>query len=59
LWYVGLEMHQKCSSICVLNEHGERVRAQTVIGPWAKLFEVFKAVERPFVACYEASIGYG
>ncbi len=59
MWYVGLDIHQKRSSVCIINEHGERVRAQTVIGPWAKLFEMLKLIEQPFAACYEASIGYG
>lgn len=59
MWYVGLDIHQKRSSICVLNEHGERVRSQTVIGPWSKLLEALGTIEEPFVACYEASIGYG
>ena len=59
MWYVGLDIHQKRSSICILSEHGERVRAQTVIGPWVKLFEALKAIEQPFAACFEASIGYG
>lgn len=59
MWYVGLDIHQRRSSICILNEHGERVRAQTVVGPWARLFDVLRGLDQPFAACYEASIGYG
>jgi len=59
MWYVGLDIHQKRSSICILNEHGERVRTHTVIGTWSKLLEALRTIEHPFAACYEASIGYG
>jgi transposase len=58
--YVGLDVHQKRSSICILDPHGKQVKRLEVKGHWpAVLAEIDRQVPRPFAICYEASCGYG
>lgn len=60
MYYVGLDVHAKRSSICILDADGKLVKRLEVKGAWAKLFaEVDRSVPRPFAICYEASCGYG
>ncbi len=59
MWYVGMDVHLKSASVCVLDEHGRRVVQETIRGPWPKLVEWLKGLEEPFAVCYEASCGYG
>lgn len=58
--YVGLDVHSKQSTFCVLDDQGREVRTATVHGGWGKLLVTLKeALPRPFSICYEASTGYG
>jgi transposase len=58
--YVGLDVHLRRSSLHVLDEHGNRVKALEVRGGWPALVaEVERSAPRPFAVCYEASCGYG
>jgi transposase len=60
LHYVGLDVHQKRSSICILDPHGKQVKRLEVKGHWpAVLAEIARQAPRPFAICYEASCGYG
>ncbi len=59
MWYVGMDVHLKSSSVCVLNEQGCRLVQKMIRGPWPKLVEWLKGLEEPFAVCYEASCGYG
>jgi transposase len=57
--YVGVDVHQRRSSVCILDGHGKVVKEFCVQGNWAELLERMKSVPRPFCVCYEASCGYG
>jgi len=58
--YVGLDVHSRRSSLCILDSDGKTVNRLEVNGPWPKLIEqVERSVPRPFAVCYEASLGYG
>jgi transposase len=58
--YVGLDVHTRRSSLCVLDGDGKAVRQFEVKGPWpAVLDRVAADVPRPFAVCFEASCGYG
>lgn len=57
--YVGLDVHWKKSSICILNDQGRQIKAQQVNGGWNRLFEVLEKIPEPFRLCFEASCGYG
>ena len=54
--YVGLDVHAKRSSLCILDSCGKVVKRLEVQGPWPKLLErVAAEVPRPFAVCFEAS----
>jgi transposase len=60
MYYVGLDVHAKRSSMCILDENGKLVKHLEVKGGWPRLLEVVDAqVPKPFAICYEASCGYG
>lgn len=57
--YVGLDVHSRQSSLCILNANGGTVNHIQVNGPRAAVVERLRRLEEPFSVCYEASIGYG
>jgi transposase len=57
--YVGLDVHQKRSSICILNDDGKLVKQELIHGPWPKVIDRLKEIAEPMNVCYEASCGYG
>lgn len=59
MWFVGMDVHLKTTSVCILDGHGRKVKAFTVRGPWKKVVDVLREIHRPFAVCYEASCGYG
>jgi transposase len=59
LHYVGVDVHQRRSSVCILDGHGKVVKEFCVKGNWADLLKEMNRVPRPFCVCYEASCGYG
>jgi transposase len=59
MWYVGLDVHFRQSTLCVLDEHGHKVRTETIKGHWAKVLLTLAAIKEPWAVCFEASTGYG
>jgi transposase len=60
MYCVGLDVHAKRSSLCILDNNGNLVKRLEVKGSWQRMLEVVDAqVPRPFAVCYEASCGYG
>ena len=58
--YVGLDVHARRSSLCILGPDGKVVKRLEVRGTWPRLMEQVAAqVPRPFSVCFEASCGYG
>lgn len=59
--FVGIDIHQRMSAVCILDENGKKEKAFTIHGPWPKLFEAVNAERKtgPIAVCYEASNGYG
>ena len=57
--YVGLDVHLRQSTFCVLDDHGRKVRSQTVRGPWTDVVAQLEKLREPFSVCFEASAGYG
>ena len=58
--YVGLDVHARRSSLCILDSFGKVVKRLEVRGSWPTLMEQVAAqVPRPFAVCFEASCGYG
>jgi transposase len=57
--YVGLDVHWKQSTFCVLDEHGRKVQTRTVRGNWSEVITELGKIGPPFSICFEASTGYG
>jgi transposase len=56
--YVGLDIHSKQTTICVLNEQNQVVRRSQVRGIH-EVLQALDALPERFEACFEASTGYG
>jgi transposase len=60
MYFVGLDVHAKRSSMCILDENGKLVKHLEVKGAWQRMLQVVdEQVPKPFAVCYEASCGYG
>ncbi len=57
--YVGLDVHWKQSTFCVLDGNGRHLRTHSMRGPWDKLLLKLAEIKGPFAVCFEASTGYG
>ncbi|MDP6043989.1 MAG: IS110 family transposase [Phycisphaerae bacterium] len=57
--YIGLDVHYRTSSICILNKNGKKIKQQTIRGGWSKLLEELQDAPKPFAICFEATCGYG
>ena len=57
--YVGLDVHSKQSSLCILNSAGGTVNQIQIKGPRQAVVERLRSLSEPFSICYEASCGYG
>ncbi len=56
---VGLDVHARRSSVCILDGCGKTVKQMEVRGGWPLLLErISQEVPRPFAVCFEASCGY-
>jgi transposase len=56
---VGLDVHFRKSSLCILDDNGKMLRELQVQGHWDKVVEELGRIKDPFQICYEASLGYG
>jgi len=59
LYYVGLDVHYRTSTYCILNADGHEVKSETIRGHWPKLLDRLSALKGPWTVCFEASCGYG
>jgi transposase len=57
--YVGLDVHWRQSTICVLDSRGKKLSNQTIHGHWSKVLKELGKTKKPFSVCFEASLGYG
>ena len=57
--YIGLDVHSRQSSLCILNAQGGKINQIQVNGPRSAVVERLRKLDEPFSVCYEASIGYG
>ena len=57
--YVGLDVHSRQSSLCILNAAGGTVNQIQIKGPRAAVVDRLRQLDQPFSVCYEASCGYG
>ena len=59
MYYVGLDVHYRTSTYCILNHHGREVKCETVRGHWPKLLARLAMIKGPWTICFEATCGYG
>lgn len=59
MYYVGLDVHHRISTFCILDGRGQVVKRQTVRGGWRSVVEALREQPRPLSVCFEASCGYG
>jgi transposase len=60
MYYVGLDVHARRSTLEILDCHGKSIKSMEVRGAWPVLLQrIEREVPRPFAICYEASCGYG
>jgi transposase len=57
--YVGLDVHWRTSSVCILNDRDSEVKQHTLPGDWQRLLDFLGALQEPWKVCFEASCGYG
>ena len=57
--YVGMDVHWRQTTICILDENGRRVKTFSVRGPWQKVLEELGQIKGCWEVCFEASCGYG
>jgi transposase len=57
--YLGLDVHQKQSTLCIRNEDGKELPVETIRGCWDQVIARLAQIPEPFAVCYEASNGYG
>jgi hypothetical protein len=58
MYYLGLDIHTKRISICILNETGQLVR-RCQVRSIEDMLGALKGLPNRFEVCYEASCGYG
>jgi transposase len=59
MWYVGLDVHWRSTSYCILDGAGRVVKEGLVRGHWSAVVTMLKSIREPMTLCYEASCGYG
>jgi transposase len=58
-YFVGLDVHVKHTSVCILDGNGKRVKRLTIRGPWRKIAEELRGLRGQVSVCFEASTAYG
>jgi transposase len=59
MYSVGIDTRSRTHAVCILAEDGAVVKEFTVKGGVDDLVRRLGAIDGPFRACYEASLGYG
>lgn len=59
MWLIGLDVHQRTSTICILDGNGRVVKIMTIRGSRLAVIAKLRSLNHPFKICYEASCGYG
>ena len=59
MYYIGLDVHQRSSALCILGPTGRTIKQEAIKGHPRRVVERLRQIDRPFEVCYEASSGYG
>ncbi len=58
-YYVGLDVHLRHTSMCILNGDGKRVKRMKIHGAWSNIVTELKQLTGKVSVCFEASTAYG
>lgn len=58
MFYVGLDLHARQITVCILNQDG-KVYQRAQVRDMHELLKLLSGFSEPFQACFEASTGYG
>ena len=56
---IGLDAHERTSSLCILDASGQVVKELTVKGHPRRAIDALRKLTEPFQICFEASTNYG
>lgn len=56
---IGLDAHERTSSLCILDGSGQLVKEKTIRGHPRQAIEYLRRLDEPFRICFEASTNYG
>ena len=59
MFHVGMDVHWKTTTICILDKDGHLVKSKRIAGRWDRVIQFIKTIDRPFQVAFEASCGYG
>ena len=59
MFFIGLDVHLRHTSMCILDQNGKRVKQARISGPWSKIAAEIEQLDGTVAVCYEASCGYG
>jgi hypothetical protein len=57
--YVGVDVHLRSSTICVLDQRGRKILTRTIKGPFTAVVDELRRLRGPLSVCFEASTAYG
>lgn len=59
MYFIGMDVHQRMTVVCILNTQGHIVQRQKIKGGWDRVMDWLAQVNQPFEIAYETSSGYG
>lgn len=59
MYTVGLDVHSSRSNLCILDDHGKKVRERVVRGSPREVVRELSRLDQAFKVCYEASTSCG
>lgn len=59
MYSIGMDVHERTTSLCILDDSGRTVKEVTIKGHPRRAVEWLSRLDGPFQVCFEASTNYG
>lgn len=59
IYHIGLDVHLRTSTCCILDEQGQQIKLETIRGHWSLMIEALRKLPGKLIVGYEASCAYG
>ena len=59
VYYVGLDVHLRTSTCCILDDQGQQVKLHTIRGHWSRTIDFLQTLPGRLIIGFEASCAYG